>query len=120
MIKRIVVAGSRNYENYSEANKYIETCIKEIKCKYTLIFLFVGCRGTDMLGEGYANENGFHIKSYPADWQRYGKSASLKRNFQMAKSCDYVICFWDGKSPGTASMMSYARKFQKPIKIKII
>lgn len=97
MIKRIVVAGSRNYENYSEVKKYIETCIKEIKCKYTLIFLYGECRGADMLGEGYANENGFHIERYPADWQRYGKSAGLKQNFQMAKSCDYIICFWDGK-----------------------
>lgn len=120
MIKRIVVAGSRNYENYSEAKKYIEMCIKEIKCKYTLIFLSGGCRGADMLGERYATENGFNIERYPADWQRYGKSAGLKRNFQIAKSCDYVICFWDGKSPGTASMISYARKLQKPINIKII
>ena len=39
MIKRIVVAGGRDYNNYEEAKKYIEFCIGEIKNKYTL-FLF--------------------------------------------------------------------------------
>lgn len=50
MIKRIVVAGCRGYENYDEAKEYIEMCISEIKKKYTLIFLSGDCRGADMLG----------------------------------------------------------------------
>lgn len=39
MIKRIVVAGSRDYNNYSDAKEYIDLCISEIKNKYTLIFV---------------------------------------------------------------------------------
>ena len=38
----------------------------------------------------------------------------------MAKVGDYVICFWDGKSRGTKSMIEYAKKFNKPIRIKYI
>lgn len=120
MIKRIIVAGCRDYENYDDAKEYIEMCIKKIKEKYTLIFLSGGCRGADMLGEKYANENGFRIERYSADWQKYGKSAGPKRNLQMAKACDYVICFWDGKSRGTATMIYYAKRFKKPLKIKRI
>lgn len=120
MIKRIIVAGCRYYEDYDEAKAYIEMCIKNIRKKYTLIFLSGGCRGADMLGERYAKENGFSIERYPADWQKYGKSAGPKRNLQMAKACDYVICFWDGKSHGTASIISYAKMLKKPLKIKRI
>ena len=120
MIKRIVIAGCRNYENYDEAKKYIETCIKEIKKTYTLVFVSGGCRGADMLGERFAKENGFEIERWYANWQKYGKSAGPKRNLQMAAACDYVICFWDGKSRGTASMISCAKKLKRPIKIKRI
>jgi len=38
----------------------------------------------------------------------------------MAEVSDYVICFWDGKSRGTKSMIEYAKKYNKPHKIKII
>ena len=120
MIKRIIVAGCRYYEDYDEAKAYIEMCIKNIRKKYTLIFLSGGCRGADMLGERYAKENGFSIERYPADWQKYGKSAGPKRKLQMAKACDYVICFWDGKSHGTASIISYAKVLKMPLKIKRI
>ncbi len=120
MIKRIIVAGCRNYEDYDTAKKYIDMCINKIREKYDLVFLSGGCRGADMLGERYANENGFIIERYLADWQKHGKGAGPKRNFQMAKECDYVICFWDGKSRGTASMISYAKKLKKPLKIKKI
>ena len=101
MVKRIVVAGSRDYENYEEVKTYIEACIRELQKKNTLIFLSGGCRGVDMLGERYAKENGFPIERYPANWKKYGKSAGPKRNLQMVRICDGVICFWDGKSKGT-------------------
>ena len=120
MIKRIVVAGCRNYTNYEEAKEYIDFCISEIRKNHTLIFISGGCSGADMLGERYANENGFKIERYIADWQKYGKSAGPKRNMQMAEVADYVICFWDGKSKGTLSMINCAKKTGKPIRIKNI
>ncbi|MGN0571086.1 MAG: DUF2493 domain-containing protein [Candidatus Fimenecus sp.] len=113
MIKRIVVAGCREYDDYDDAKVYIEMCIKKIRERYALVFLSGGCKGADMLGERYANENGFRIERYLADWQKYGKSAGPKRNLQMVKACDYVICFWDGKSRGTASVISYAKELKK-------
>ena len=68
----------------------------------------------------YAEENGFKVEKYPADWEKYGKSAGPRRNKQMAEISDYVICFWDEKSKGTKSMIDYAIKYNKPIKIKKI
>ncbi len=120
MTKRVVIAGCRDYENYTEAKEYIDYCISRIRDEHTLIFVSGGCRGADALGERYANDNGYKIERYPADWEKYGKSAGPIRNRQMAEACDYVICFWDGKSKGTKSMIEYAKELNKPIKIKII
>jgi hypothetical protein len=38
----------------------------------------------------------------------------------MAEVSDYVICFWDGKSRGTKSMINSAKQLDKPLKIKEI
>ena len=120
MIKRIVVAGCRYYNNYDEAKEYIDFCIKNIRNKYELIFVSGGCKGTDKLGERYAEENGFTIERYPAQWDKYGKSAGPMRNKEMAVISDYVICFWDGKSKGTKTMIDFAEQFGKPLRIKKI
>ena len=120
MIKRVVVAGCRNYTNYDEAKPYIDFCLSNIRKENNIIIVSGAARGTDALGERYAKENGFTIERCPAEWHKYGKSAGPKRNDKMAKICDYVICFWDGKSKGTNSMINYARKYGKPIKIKTI
>ena len=120
MTAKIVVAGCRNYNNYEEAEKFIDICISEIKKKYELIFISGGCSGADMLGELYAKNHSYNIKHYYADWSKHGKAAGPIRNKQMAQTADYVICFWDGKSKGTKSMINYSKQFGKPLKIKMI
>ena len=120
MKKKILVSGCRNYNNYNEAKKYIESCIYNLRNNYTLIFLSGGCRGADALGERYANENNFEVEYYPADWKKFGKGAGPKRNLEMVKNADYIICFWDGKSKGTKSLLEFAKKFNKIINIKRI
>lgn len=120
MIKRVVVAGSREFNDYDTAKKYINFCICNIKKQYTLVFVSGGCKGADMLGERYAMENGYKIERYPADWVRFGKAAGPMRNRTMAEKADYVICFWNGKSRGTKSMISYAKELGKPLKLKSV
>lgn len=120
MIKRIIVAGSRNYHNYQEAESYINFCICRIRKEYNLVFVSGGCRGADALGERYAISNGYAVERHPAKWQLYGKAAGPIRNRTMIMSADYVICFWDYQSRGTASLIEYAKEFNKPIRIKKI
>ena len=120
MIKKIVVAGCRNYSNYEEAKEYIDFCISKIKDKYTLVFVSGGCSGADFIGERYAKEHGYEIEKHPAEWEKYGKYAGPKRNEEMSKIGDYFICFWDGKSKGTKSMIDFAKLYNKPIRVKKI
>ena len=120
MEKRIAVAGCRDYNDYAEARQYIDFCISKIKNEYTLIFVSGGCKGADMLGERYAREYGYKIEKYLARWDKYGRAAGPKRNIKMAEASDFIICFWDGKSRGTKSMIEYAKKLEKPLRIKKI
>ena len=120
MVKRVVVAGCREFNDYPVAKAFIDRCIKDIRQQYTLVFVSGGCRGADMLGERYAKENGFSVERYPADWETYGRAAGPIRNRQMAEIADYVICFWDGKSRGTSSMLDLATSLGKPTKLLMI
>lgn len=117
---RVVVAGCRDYENYGEAKEFIGACLAELQAETPVIFLSGGCRGADKLGERYAEESDIPTERYPADWKRYGRAAGPKRNEAMVNAADLVICFWDGASKGTASLLSYAAKCGKPVKIKYI
>ena len=119
-IKRVVIAGCRDYDNYDEAKEYIDFCLSNIR-KENKIIIVSGCAsGADAIGERYAKENGFKVERYPADLKAYGRSAGPKRNKQMAEASDYVICFWDEKSKGTKSMIAYAKKYNKILRIKTI
>ena len=120
MQKRIVVAGCRDYTNYKQAKRYIDWAISNIKNEHELIFVSGGAKGADALGERYAKEKGYELEIYPAEWQKYGPKAGPIRNKQMAKIGDYIICFWDGKSKGTKSMIEFAKDYGKPIKIKMV
>ena len=73
--------------------------------------------GADSLGKFYAQRKGYNVRSYPADWNKYGKSAGIRRNKQMAEVADALVAFWDGKSRGTKNMIEQMRRLKKPVKI---
>lgn len=117
MIKRVVIAGCRDYNNYAEAKKYLDLYFADIKNNNDIVIVSGCASGADAIGERYAEENGFEVEKHPADWHKYGRSAGPRRNRQMAEICDNVICFWDEKSRGTKSMIDCAKKLNKPVKI---
>lgn len=113
---KIVIAGSRNFRDYELLK---ENCINIIgDCRQVQIVSGTA-KGADELGERFANEMGYSIKKFPADWDKYGKSAGYKRNEEMAKYADMAICFWDNKSKGTKHMIDLAKKHNKVLKVVI-
>lgn len=117
---KVAVAGCRTYTDYEEAKEFIDNCISPYKQDSTVVILSGGCRGADKIGERYADENGFRVKKFLPDWEKYGKSAGPKRNRQMAEESDFVICFWDGKSKGTRSMIVCTKECNKTLFVKNI
>lgn len=74
-------------------------------------------KGADTLGCRYAEEAGYPLRGFAAEWGKFGKSAGPIRNKLMAKNADALIAFWDGKSKGTMHMIDYAHKMGLKIKV---
>ena len=102
---RVIIAGSRDDIIYSD----IVEAIKEYGFDISVV-ISGDARGTDRFGERYAKENGIEVEKYPADWDKYGKSAGYIRNSQMADIADALIAVWNGTSKGTEHMINIARK----------
>lgn len=110
-MKRIVVAGSRNFNDY----EYLRSKLDQIIWKEGDTIISGGANGADKLGERYAREHNIKLEVYPANWDQYGKRAGYMRNKQMAEVCTHGVVFWDGESKGSAHMIDllgeYKRKF---------
>ncbi|MBC8266293.1 MAG: DUF2493 domain-containing protein [Flavobacteriales bacterium] len=106
-MKKVIIAGSRDFNNFSKLKSVCDFLLKDFK---KVVIISGGAKGADQLGERYAELRGFKVKLYKADWKKYGKSAGIKRNAEMAEYADMLIAFWDGKSKGTANMISLAKK----------
>lgn len=111
---KIIIAGGRDFKDYNKLCRSCDYMLQYIKN----IEIVSGCaNGADKLGEKYANEKGFTLHKFPANWDKYGKSAGYIRNEEMAKFSDVLISFWDGKSKGTEHMINLAKKYNLKIKV---
>lgn len=112
---RIIIAGSRTFNNYEYVKKILDMVIGHID---KAIILSGSARGVDKLGEQYAKEKGYRIWMHEADWDNHGKSAGPIRNSQMVTQATQAIFFWDGKSKGTRDCINKA--FKKGIPVTIV
>ena len=115
----ITVGGCRNFFDKEIVFSYLDEVLSDAPLDKTVI-LSGHCSGVDELAELYAKERGCELMLYPADWKRYGRGAGPIRNKQMVEKSDWVIAFWDGHSPGTASLIFHAQKMKKKVFIKTI
>jgi hypothetical protein len=102
---KVIIAGSRDF---IDLDLLIEKCDSILEGKNDVEIVSGAARGADRLGEHYAGLREFGIKKFPAEWNKYGKSAGYKRNSEMAEYADALIAFWDGESKGTKHMIDLA------------
>jgi len=122
MVSKVIIAGGRYFNDYTLLKSSVDEAIENIKSLLTggveIEIVSGGASGADALGEKYAGEHGYPVKKFPADWNTHGKAAGPIRNREMAAYADILIAFWDGKSRGTANMISEAEK--KNLVVKVI
>lgn len=116
MIKKVIVAGSRNYTDEQKVHRVLDQLKRQANCEIEIISGL--CRGPDMFGKNWAEKNNVKCHKYPANWNKYGKRAGFIRNEEMAKVGDILIAFWDGDSKGTMHMINLAEQYN--LKIKVI
>ena len=107
MAYRVIIAGSRNYNNFEELAMVMD---KFLKNKGEVEIIVGGAKGADTLGEMYANMRDIPVRKFLPDWSKYGKAAGRRRNEVMGLEADACVCFWDGSSAGTAYMIQVAQR----------
>ena len=112
---KVIIAGGRNFNDYQLLCK---TCDHMLSKQSDIEIVSGKARGADSLGERYAKERGYQVKEFPAQWDKFGKSAGYKRNAEMADYADALIAFWDNQSTGTNHMINLAK--EKKIKVKVV
>lgn len=115
---KIIVAGGRSFNNYDlleqKLDYYLSSKINE---GYDIVIISGTAKGADSLGEKYAINKGYEIERFPANWDKYGKSAGYRRNVDMANVADACIVFWDGTSPGSKHMIDIANTKRLALRI---
>jgi hypothetical protein len=71
--------------------------------------------GADFFAEQWAMARRHTLVRFHAEWEKYGKKAGPLRNAEMVAFAGqrrpaFLVAFWDGKSPGTADCIAWARK----------
>jgi hypothetical protein len=115
----VIIAGSRDFTDYTLAKEKLDKIFRLFYLNNEDVSIVSGgARGADYLGECYAKERGLKLKIFPADWDKYGKSAGYRRNSEMAQYATHLVAFWDGKSKGTHNMIDLANK--NNLKVRIV
>lgn len=111
---KLVVAGSRSFQNFKEADKILMSVLRN-RFSEGVTIVSGGARGADTIGEMFALKHKLEIERYIPDWDKYGKAAGFRRNKQMAENSNATILFWDGESKGTLDMHSRTLEFNNPL-----
>lgn len=115
---RVIIAGGRDFANYDLLKQHCDYMLSKRAEVEEIVIISGGASGADSLGEQYANERGYSLRQFPAQWEKYGRQAGPMRNREMAANADALIAYWDGKSRGTKNMIEEAQKRGLKVSIK--
>lgn len=101
---RVIVAGSREIADPA----VVEQAIRESGFEITTLICGMA-RGVDLLAYDWAQKNNIPVEEHPADWDRYGRSAGMRRNREMVAVAEAAIIIWDGNSPGTENTLKLVK-----------
>lgn len=111
-LSRVIVCGSRGWTDSAKIAERLAALPKN-----TLV-VHGGARGADKIAAREATKLGLKVQLHGAKWERYGKTAGLIRNHEMAAAgADLCLAFWDNRSSGTKHMIAEARKHGIPVEI---
>lgn len=113
-----MIAGGRDFDNYQYLSESVDEFINKTFPGEEIVVVSGTARGADKLVEVYAESNGYVVERYPADWNKYGRSAGFRRNEQMMEVADAAIMFWDGESHGTKHDIELSQKKGIPYEVK--
>ena len=112
---KLAIVGSRNFNNSPEFSLIVGDWIRENGPPLEIIS--GGAAGVDTLAEHFARGNNIPFIIYPADWQRYGKSAGHRRNTQIIDHSTHLLALPGPRSIGTWDSIRKAQAKGIPLTI---
>jgi len=130
---KCIIAGSRRIPNLNlndyddwhipERRAIIYNILEEVikESGFLIDFVLTGkAWGMDYLGEQWARNNNIPVIAYPAEWSKWGKAAGPKRNVEMSKAGDCLICIHSKGSTGSEHMIKSMKEINKPLIVRTI
>ena len=103
---KIAVVGSRKLA-VDNLGKYIPDNVTEI--------ISGGAKGVDTDAKKYALSHGIKLTEILPEYNKYGRSAPLRRNIAIIEEAELVLVFWDGHSHGTKFVIDRCKEKNIPI-----
>ena len=111
---KLGIVGSRSFTDKEWLFRMIDGCVEIRKSLDSTVEIVSGGakNGADKFAKEFCqlNSNKVTYKEFPAEWDKYGKSAGMLRNPLIVSYCDFLFIFWDGESPGTKNTILHCRK----------
>lgn len=105
---RVAIVGSRGL-SVTNLGKYLPEGVTEI--------VSGGARGIDTCAREYAIAHGIKLTEFLPEYEKYGRSAPLKRNITIIENADLVLAFWDGTSRGRKFVIDNCKSRGIPVKV---
>ena len=119
---RLAVVGSRGCANVGRIEASITQFLADRTISVNEITIVSGgAIGVDSIAREWAEKVGADTKLFLPDYGKFpGKIAPLMRNALIAEYCDEMLAFWDGRSRGTMNAINYAKRFKKPVDLRLV
>lgn len=114
---KLIVAGGRDFDDYIRLSEELLHLANNEYASHAVSIVSGLARGADSLGRRFALDNDVKCYDFPANWNKYGKSAGYRRNEEMGNFSDGLLAFWDGESKGTKNMIEFMRAKGKPVHV---
>ena len=119
---RLLVCGSREWADRDLLAVTVEQAVTEHgRGRPGVVLIHGGARGADRMAGQLARARGWQLEVYLAEWDRYGRSAGVRRNHRMLQAGrpERVLAFTDdlSSSRGTADMVRRARAARLPVQV---
>lgn len=106
---RVIIAAVRDFSNYELLRNKCDEFLHDKVDRGIVVFCGTD-KGSFSLGKRYAQEKGYMIEVFSADWKKYANRAGYIRDFQMVNSAHALIAFWDGESKEGKRKIDFARR----------